>query len=72
MTEDFDIGQLRRSGSRGGRAARAARAARRASAPCVPAVLPGPVPQVKTTAQAIATLDAQFPWLRSARSRAAL
>jgi hypothetical protein len=59
--------QLRSIGARGGRAyGRNLRARRALSANTPPAALaPGEVP-LPTAAQAIALLDARFPWLRSA------
>jgi hypothetical protein len=62
--------QLRRIGTRGGRAqARNWRARQRANqAAGLPVAHPA-VPSLETTAQAIATLDAQFPWLRQAEQR---
>jgi len=58
--------QARRLGARGGRAHACNQRARRAR-------LPAPLPTVpllrtprETTAQAIAVLDAQFPWTRGA------
>ena len=59
--------QLRQIGARGGRAcARNRRARVRAvTAPPQPAV-PPVVPLPETAAEAIATLDLQFPWLRGA------
>lgn len=63
--------QLRRIGARGGRAhARNWRARQRAT-PAAGWPMARPLaPVVETTAQAIATLDAQFPWLRQAEGRA--
>ena len=63
--------QLRRIGARGGRArGRNWRARQRqARAAAVPLVRPE-VPPLETTAQAIATLDAQCPWLCRAEKRA--
>ena len=57
--------QLRRIGARGGRAYGRNRRAR-LSAPQArrPQLLPPLAPPVTTVARAIATLDAQFPWLR--------
>ena len=58
---------LRRIGARGGRACARNRRARvrAATAPPQPAV-PPVVPLPETAAEAIATLDLQFPWLRGA------
>jgi hypothetical protein len=61
---------LRRIGARGGRAQARNRRARQEAArhdalpvaPCVP-------PPVESTAEAIATLDAGYPWLRGAERR---
>jgi len=60
--------QLRRIGARGGRAwGRNWRARQRGErAVAMPIVRPD-LPPVETTAQAIATLDAQFPWLQAER-----
>ena len=64
--------QLRRIGARGGKAqARNRRARLRAQTQAQPhpqAVLP---PRAQTAAQAIAVLDAQFPWLYGAEKRRA-
>ncbi len=62
--------QLRRIGARGGRAYGRNRGARR-SAPQAqrPQLLPPLEPPLTTVARAIATLDAQFPWLRGAEQR---
>jgi hypothetical protein len=62
--------QLRRIGARGGRArGRNWRACQRAaSAEALPMARPEGLP-LETTAQAIATLDAQFPWLCRAEQR---
>jgi len=60
---------LRRIGARGGRAcARNRRLRSRAPQPDRAGQLP-PEPLVETTAQAIAKLDAQFPWLGQAERR---
>jgi hypothetical protein len=59
--------RLRRSGARGGRTAARNRRLRQRAAGIPPAP---PISQplaVETTAQAIATLEAHFPWLRSPR-----
>jgi len=59
--------QLRRSGARGGKAQARNR---RAQAPSL--ALPPPTaapPPAQTAAQAIAALDAQFPWLCGAERR---
>ena len=60
---------LRRIGARGGKACARNRRARQnnaqqLSAASVPVIVP-----VETTAQAIASLDEQFPWLRTAQRR---
>ena len=62
--------QLRRIGARGGRTrARNWHARQRAAlAAAVPRVPPNQ-PPVETTPQAIASLDAQFPWLYRAEKR---
>src|ERR1700732_3118023 len=63
------IEQLREIGGRGGRAsARNRRARMRAALPSQPAPLPHPV-HTETAAEAIAALNAQFPWLRGAEKR---
>ena len=62
--------QLRHIGARGGRArARNWRLRQRALAAGLPRPRPAR-PPVETTAQAIARLEAQFPWLGSAGQRA--
>jgi len=60
--------QLRLLGARGGRAYGRNQRARRALMPTPPAPIPGRAAPQETTAQAIAVLDAQFPWLRRAQS----
>jgi hypothetical protein len=63
------IADLRRIGALGGRAyARNCRARRQAAQRVDSMPLPVSVP-VETTAQAIATLDARYPWLRGAERR---
>ena len=63
--------QLRRSGARGGKAqARNRRDRLRAQPFPSPTAAPLPRPQ-QTTADAIAELDARFPWLRGAERREA-
>ena len=57
---------LRRIGARGGRAYGRNRRALRAAAPTPPEAVERPVPRRETAAEAIATLDAQFSWLRGA------
>src|ERR1700688_4645035 len=60
--------QLRRLGARGGKIAGRNRRARRALTPTPPP--PSPAAGAgETTAAAITTLDAQFPWLGSAEKR---
>ena len=66
------LDQLRRIGARGGRArARNWRTGQRAARATAVPLAPADEPPVETTAQAIATLDAQFPWLCQAEKRAA-
>ena len=60
--------QLRRLGARGGKAQGRNRRARRARMPSPPPAPPR-VGARETTVAAIATLDAQFPWLRRAEKR---
>jgi hypothetical protein len=60
--------QLRRQGARGGKIFGRNHRARRALMSPPPPSLPGAEAQ-ETTVGAIATLDAQFPWLRSAEKR---
>ena len=59
--------QLRRLGARGGKTFGRNRRVRRALMPPPPA--PPRARAQETTVAAIATLDAQFPWLRSAEKR---
>jgi hypothetical protein len=60
--------QLRRLGARGGKISGRNRRARRALTPTPPP--PSPAAGAgETTEAAITTLDAQFPWLRSAEKR---
>lgn len=56
--------QLRRLGARGGKAQGRNQRARRARLPLAPP--PPPAPRRETTAQAIARLEVQFPWLGEA------
>lgn len=64
------IEQLRRIGARGGRAyGRNWRARQQAPQSAAPLTVLPVRPPVETTAQAIAVLDAQFPWLRGAERR---
>jgi hypothetical protein len=61
---------LRRIGARGGRTcARNRRLRQRIDAATAHSLRDPVVPALETTAQAIATLDAQFPWLRQAQRR---
>jgi hypothetical protein len=58
---------LRRIGARGGRAYGRNRRGRRAQGQTPPLeAVERPVPDLETTAEAIATLNAQFSWLRGA------
>jgi hypothetical protein len=61
--------QLRRLGARGGRAFGRNQRLRRAQAPTLPEAVPPPAAAGETAAEAIAVLDAQFPWLRGAEKR---
>jgi hypothetical protein len=61
--------QLRRQGARGGKIFGRNHRARRALMPTPPAPIPPPAEARETTATAISTLDAQFPWLRSTEKR---
>jgi hypothetical protein len=65
--------RLRRSGARGGRAAARNRRLRQRAAG-IPAHTPlsEPLLPLETTAQAMATLEAQFPWLRPLQKRSPL
>src|ERR1700689_4926158 len=57
--------ELRRLGSRGGRAyGRNQRARHRATEQTAPHAVPSSATSNETAAEAIAVLDAQFPWLR--------
>jgi hypothetical protein len=64
--------QLRSQGARGGRAfgRNQRRRARIALMPTSPQAAPFCAASGQTAAQAIALLDAQFPWLRAAEKRA--
>jgi hypothetical protein len=65
--------QLRQIGARGGRAFgrnRRIRRALRALTPELPPTTPAGVAKEPTAAEAVALLDAQFPWLRAAEKRA--
>jgi hypothetical protein len=57
---------LRRIGARGGRAYGRNRRGLRAPVPRPLEAVERPVPDLETTAQAIAALNAQFSWLRGA------
>ena len=61
--------QLRRIGARGGRAYGRNRRARFSPLAVKPQEIVAAPPPVTTAARAIATLDAQFPWLRGAEQR---
>ena len=63
--------QLRRLGARGGKAFGRNLRLRRALLPTLPTATVS-LPQVlgPTTAEAVAALDARFPWLRGAEKRA--
>jgi hypothetical protein len=61
--------QARQLGARGGRAYACNQRARRARMPPSLPTVPLPLPPRETTAEAIAVLDAQFPWLRGAGKR---
>src|ERR1700724_2098217 len=61
--------QLRLIGARGGRAFGRNQRIRRALLPAPPDAVPRRAPLLPTTAEAIALLDAQFPWLRAAERR---
>ena len=61
--------QLRRVGARGGRAQARNQRARRTRMPTPPPAVPLQAAPSETTAQAIALLDAHFPWLRGAEKR---
>ena len=61
--------QLRLLGARGGRAYARNQRVRRALMPTPPAPNPWRAAPQETTAQAIAVLDAQFPWLSGWRHK---
>jgi hypothetical protein len=61
--------QLRRLGARGGRTYGCNQRARRAQMPAPVPAAPVRLAAQETTAEAIATLNAQFPWLRGAEKR---
>jgi hypothetical protein len=66
------LDDLRRIGARGGRAYGRNCRARRRAAQSTPEPTPLPVVlPMETTAQAIAALDEQFPWLRGVGRRSA-
>ena len=60
---------LRRIGARGGRAYGRNRRTLRAPGPSPRQAVQSPVAELETTAEAIATLDAQFSWLQGAEDR---
>jgi hypothetical protein len=67
-----DPDQLRRQGARGGRTFgrnQRARRARLALLPMTPPAVTQSAAPSQTTAEAIAFLDAQFPWLQRAEKR---
>jgi hypothetical protein len=57
--------QLRLLGARGGKAYGRNQQRRRALMPAPSEIIPLPAPSKPTAAEAIALLDAQFPWLRN-------
>jgi hypothetical protein len=61
--------QLRRIGALGGKAHGRNQRARRALMPTVPAATPLRSAPQQSTAEAVAVLDAQFPWLSGAEHR---
>jgi hypothetical protein len=61
--------QLRRIGALGGKAHARNQRARRALMPTAPAATPPRNAAPQSTAEAVAALDAQFPWLYSAEKR---
>ena len=61
--------QCRSLGARGGRAHGRNLRARRALLPTPPAPVPPTAAPRETTAEALAVLDTQFPWLRCAEKR---
>ena len=63
--------QLRRIGARGGKAFGRNQRLRRALLPPTPATVSLPAVPRHTTAEAVAALDARFPWLRGAEKREA-
>ena len=62
--------QLRGVGARGGKACARNQRLRRAALAAVPALTPSPASLCReSTAQAVACLDGQFPWLQGAERR---
>jgi hypothetical protein len=61
---------LRRIGAMGGRAYARNCARRQAAQPVKPIPMPALPVSMETTAQAMATLDERFPWLKGAERRA--
>jgi len=61
--------ELRLLGARGGRAQARNQRARRSRMQTAEPAAPVPAVPTETTAQAIAALDAHFPWLRGAEKR---
>jgi hypothetical protein len=61
--------RLRRLGARGGKAHACNQRARRALLAALPQPVPPRATPAETAAEAIAILDAQFPWLRGAEKR---
>ena len=61
--------QLRRAGARGGKATARNRRARLSSAGPPLRETPASKTSAETTADAIAALDVQFPWLKAAEKR---
>jgi hypothetical protein len=61
--------ELRHLGARGGRAYARNQRARRALLAALAQPVPGPAVALETAAEALAVLDAQFPWLRGAEKR---
>ena len=61
--------QCRSLGAKGGRAFGRNQRARRALTTPPPEILPLPAVAQETTAEAIAVLDSQFPWLRRAEKQ---
>jgi hypothetical protein len=63
--------ELRLLGARGGKAFGRNQRLRRALLPPTPATVSLPAVPLHTTAEAVAALDARFPWLRDAEKREA-